>query len=261
LKKFLPEHTGFAMRLLLLNPNISEFVTARVASQARVSATPGTEIVPVTGAFGARVIGTRTELAVAQHATMEALAQHAAGCDAVVLAVSYDTALYAAREMLSIPVVGITEAAWLTACQVGTRTGVVTFGHRVLQLYRELAVLYGLERRIAGWRSLETTAPYSDTDQSEADSLVISAARDLVEREGCDVVVLAGAVMAGVPQRIQPSVPVPLLEGISCAVGHAEMLVRMACPKPATGSLAPLPSRELMGVSEALQAQFGRHRT
>jgi allantoin racemase len=246
------------MRLLILNPNTSEFVTGRVAQQAQHCASPGTEVLAVTGAFGARVIGTRTELAIAQHTTMEALAQHAGDCDAVVLAVSYDTALYAAREMLSIPVVGITEAAWLTACMLGTRTGVVMVGKRVLPLYQELATLYGMAQRIAGWRAIESTAPYADGDQTEADELVVAAALDLIERDGCDVIVLAGAVMAGVPQRLQARVPVPLLEGVSCAVAQAETLVRMAYPKPSTGSLAALPKRELVGVSDALRDQFGR---
>ena len=244
------------MRLLLLNPNTSEFVTQKVAAQAQLSARPGTSIIPLNGAFGARIIGTRTELAIAEHAVVDALAHHADTCDAVVLAVSYDTALFAAREMLAVPVVGITEAALLTATLLGTRTGVVMFGRRVLPLYQELATLLGMNARIAGWRALESSAPYGDGDQSEVDRMLVNAALDLVERDGCEVVVLAGAVMAGVPQRLQAQVPVPLIEGVSCAVAQAELLVRMACPKPSRGSLATLPARELVGVSAALQARF-----
>ncbi len=46
---------------------------------------------------------------------LQLAARHAEEVDAVILAVSYDTALYAAREMLDIPVVGMTEAAMLTS--------------------------------------------------------------------------------------------------------------------------------------------------
>ena len=244
------------MRILLLNSNTSSFVTNKVAGQAELSASPGTIIVPATAGFGARIIGTRTELAIAEHATIDALAEHAPGCDAVVLAVSYDTALNAAREMLAIPVVGITEAALLTASMVGTRTGVVMFGRRVLPIYQEHAVLRGQHPRIGGWRALESSAPYGDGDQSEVDQMVVDAVFDLIERDGCDVVVLAGAVMAGVPPRLQARVPVPLLEGVSCAVAQAEVLARLAFPKPRVGSLSALPQRELSGVSAALQARF-----
>lgn len=245
------------MRLLLLNANTSTFVTDKVAAQARRWARAGTEIVPATAGFGARIIATRTELAIAEHATIDALAQHAPGCDAVVLAVSYDTALRAAREMLSIPVVGITEAALTSACMLGTRIGVVMFGRRVLPLYQELARLQGLDSRIAAWRALESSAPYGDGDQSAVDEMVVDAACAMVEEAGCEAIVLAGAVMAGVPQRLQARVPVPLLEGVSCAVGHAEALVHLGAPKPTRGSLAPLPARELTGVSPALARRFG----
>lgn len=244
------------MRILLLNANTSEFVTGKVAAQACLSARPGTEIAPATASFGARIIGTRAELAIAEHATLDALAHHAPGCDAVVLAVSYDTALNAAREMLPIPVVGITEAALLTASMIGTRTGVVMFGRRVLPIYQEYALLRGLHSRIAGWRALESSAPFGNADQTEVDQMVVDAALDLIDRDGCEVVVLAGAVMAGVPPRLQGRVPVPLVEGVSCAIAQAELLGHLRFPKPSTGSLATLPARELTAISEALRAHF-----
>lgn len=244
------------MRLLLMNANTSELVTRQVTEEARRWAAVGTEIVAACAGFGAHVISTRTELAIAEHATLDALARHAGGCDAVVLAVSYDTALNAAREMLSIPVVGITESAWLTASMLGTRTGVVVFGQRVLPLYQELALLRGMHTRIAGWRAIESSAPYSEGGQTAADQLVVDAAVDLARRDGCEVVVLAGAVMAGAPRRLQAQVPVPLVEGLSCAIAQAALLVQLACPKPLLGSLACLPARELTGISAALQARF-----
>lgn len=244
------------MRLLLLNANTSEFVTERVATFARTMARSDTEVVARNSSFGARIISTRSELAIAEHATLDALAHHADGCDAVVLAVSYDTALAAAREMLSIPVVGITEAALLTACMLGTTTGVVMFGKRVLPLYQELAVRYGLASRIAGWRAIESSAPYADGDQIAVHQLITDAALDLITNNGAEVIVLAGAVMAGVPELLQSRLPVPVIEGVSCAVAQAELLARLNCPKASVGSYAGLPQRELTGISAALQSRF-----
>ena len=89
------------MRILLVNSNTSDVVTEKVAAAARATASSGTEIVPVTGTFGARVIGTRSEHAIAEHSTIALVARHAAGCDAVVIAVSYDTGSRGARELLA----------------------------------------------------------------------------------------------------------------------------------------------------------------
>ena len=246
------------MRILVVNANTSDIVTEKVAAQARASAAPGTEIVAVTGTFGARVIGTRAEHAIGEHSALALVARHATDCDAVVIAVSYDTGLRAARELLSIPVVGMTEAGLLTACMLGGRIGVVTFGQRVLPLYHELVTSYGLSERIAGWRTLESTAAYQRGAHDELDRELVAAARDLIERDGAETVVLTGAVMAGVPARIQQDVPVPLIDCMACAVRQAELLHRLGCPKPTAGSYALPAGRELVAVDADTAAAFAR---
>lgn len=244
------------MRILVVNANTSQIVTEKVAAQARASASPDTEIVAVTGTFGANVIGSRAEHAIGEHSTVALVAQHAPGCDAVVIAVSYDTGLRAARELLAVPVVGMTEAGLLTACMLGGRIGVITFGRRVLPLYHELVAAYGLAARIAGWRVLESTAAYQRGAHDVLDREIVAAARDLIERDGAETVVLTGAVMAGVPARLQPDVPVPLIDCMACAVRQAELLVHLGHPKPSAGSYAPPADRELVEVDPAIVRAF-----
>lgn len=244
------------MRLLIVNANTSELVTGKVAAQARLAASPGTEIVPVTSAFGARVIGTRVENAIGEHAAVDLVARHADGCDAVVIAVSYDTGLRAARELLPIPVVGMTEAGLLTACMLGGRIGVINFGRRVLPMYQEVVAAHGLASRIAGWRVLESTAPYTQATHDELDREIAAAACELVEQDMAEVVVLTGAVMAGVPARVQPAVPVPVVDCIAAAVRQAELLVHLKLPKATAGSYAAPPSREAVNVHPALVARL-----
>lgn len=246
------------MRLLILNANTSDIVTGKVTAEARASASPETEIVAVTGTFGARVIGTRAEHAIAEHSTIALASTHSAGCDAVLVAVSYDTGVRGARELLSIPVIGMTEAGLLTACMLGGRIGVVTFGRRVLPLYQELIASYGFASRIAGYRVLESTAAYGSGPHPELDVEIADAARDLVARDGAESVVLTGAVMAGVPRRLQASIPVPVVDCIAAGVRQAELLVRMALPKPTAGSYASPAGRELVAVDEAILRAFGK---
>jgi len=244
------------MRILVVNANTSQIVTEKVAAQARASASPGTEIVAVTGTFGASVIGSRAEHAIGEHSAIALVAQHAPGCDGVVIAVSYDTGLRAARELLAVPVVGMTEAGLLTACMLGGRIGVITFGRRVLPLYHELVTAYGLGARVAGWRVLESTAAYQHGAHDALDREIVAAARDLIERDGAETVVLTGAVMAGVPARLQPDVPVPLIDCMACAVRQAELLVHLGHPKPSAGSYAPPADRELVEVDPAILRAF-----
>jgi len=246
------------VRILVLNSNTSDVVTGKVAAAARAAASPGTEIVAVTGTFGGRVIGTRAEHALGEHSTIALVARHAPGCDAVVIGVSYDTGLRGARELLDVPVVGMTEAGLLTACMLGGRIGLVTFGRRVLPLYQELVAGYGLADRIAGWRTLESTAAYRAGAHPELDREIVAAANDLVERDFAEVVILTGAVMAGVPARLQHEVPVPMVDCVVCGVRQAEMLAQLRFPKPRAGSYASPGVRELVDVDPAIARAFGK---
>ncbi|MDA8253713.1 MAG: aspartate/glutamate racemase family protein [Rhodospirillales bacterium] len=245
------------MRLLLANPNTTQAVTDTIAAAARAVAAPGTEIVPATARFGARVIGTRTEMAIAEHAALDLLAHAAPGCDAVIIGASIDSGLRAAREMLAVPVLGLTESALHVACLTGGRFGTVTLSRRSAYPLREMVEGYGLAARCGGMRAADANPLDLLAAPERVADLIVAEAERLVADDMVDCVVLIGAVMAGMPARVQPRLPVPVIEGVRCAVALAESLVRLQLPRPRAGGYAALPRRDLIGVSEALAARFG----
>jgi len=245
------------MRILLANPNTTQAVTDTIAAAARAVAAPGTEIVPATARFGGRVIGTRTEMAIAEHASLDTLAREAGGCDAAIIGASIDSGLRAAREMLAIPVLGLTEAALHVACLSGGRFGTVTLSRRSAYPLREIVDGYGLLARCGGMRAADATPHDLLAAPERVADLIVAEARVLIEQDMVDVIVLIGAVMAPVAALVQPHLPVPVVEGVSCAVVLAEALVRLRLPKPHAGGYALLPRREVIGVDPALAARFG----
>ena len=237
------------MRLRVANANTTVAITEACAAAARRAAAPGTEIVSATPRFGAEVISTRAENAIAAHALLELLAEHAGPVDAVVLAVSHDTALDAARQLMPCPVIGMTEAACLTACLVGGRFGLVTFGG--VETYREQIGRLGLASRLAGLRGLATTPPQALADPEGTGAMVLEAVAALAA-EGADSVVLGGAGLAGFDRRLQDRAALPLLDGMACGVRLAEMMVAAKLPKPRAGSYAAPAGRRTSGLSPAL---------
>lgn len=248
------------MKLLVINPNLTQAVTDAVATVAGRYASPGTEIVAVTGDFGPQVIGSRAENALAHYGVLELAAKHHPGCDAIVLGVSLDTGLLALRELLPIPVVGMTEAGLLGAALVATKIGVLTFGRRMVSAYEELVNAHGLAQRVVGVDSVELPPTATFSDPQAVRRLVLEACARLIDGHGAEAIVMAGAAMAGLNETLQGEVPVPLVDGVACAVPLAEMLVRLKLPKPATGSLAPPGERGVRGLSAELAALFGAKR-
>jgi allantoin racemase len=245
------------LRILLGNPNTTAAITETMATVARGVAASGTEIKAATAPSGARVIGTRTEMVIGEYASLNLMAAESADCDAAIIGASIDSAVRAVREMLTIPVVGITEAALHTACLLGGKFGLVAMSARSAIVTREMVEAYGLTARMAGIVPVATTPAQFVADPDAAFASLADAANTLVERDMADVVVLVGAVMAGIPPRIQDRVSVPVIEGVTCAVLLAESLVRLKIAKPRGGSYGALPPRELSGVSDAVARRFG----
>jgi allantoin racemase len=246
------------MKILLVNANTTAAVTSRIAAEARRVAAPGTEVLPVTGTFGAPIIGTRAEMALAEHTALDLLARHGEGVDAVVIGVSFDVGLRALRELAPVPVVGMTEAACLMACTLGGRFGIVTYGARSAAILREIVAGYGLGGRLAGVHGLDASPADMLADPQALHAQIADAACELARRDGAEAVILAGAVMAGLPPQIQRQVPCPLVEGIACGIGLAELLVRLAPAKAQSGSFAAIGERAADGLGAELTALLGR---
>src|SRR4051812_21212161 len=218
------------MKLLIVNGNTTEAVTRTVTDVARAAA-PSAEIMAGTATFGAALIASRADVAIAEHATLSALAAHYRGCDAALIAVSMDTGLRAARAALPIPVTGMTEAAIHTACFLGGRFGLVTFDARCTALYRELVEANGLIGRLAGIEVIDTTFDTVYANTAAFENKITEAANVLVRDRGAEAVILWGAAVAGVAARIEARLSVPMLDAVVCGVLQAETLGRLKARK------------------------------
>src|SRR5689334_22353923 len=100
------------MRLLVVNPNISDDVTGLIRDEAERSAAPTTELVVRTAAYGVEYIETRFESLIAAGAVAEVIAEHRGetggneGVDGVVVAAFGDPGMPALKELVDVPVVG-----------------------------------------------------------------------------------------------------------------------------------------------------------
>lgn len=247
------------MRLLLINGNTTAAMTERCRATAAAVARPDTEIVAVTAAAGARVIATRTENTLAAAAMLELFAEYGEGCDAVLVAVSFDTALDALREAAACPVVGMTEAAVHAAALLGGRFGFLGPGERAFGIYRDVLERTGLISKLAGQRTIDMPAEAYLEPERVVDA-VVEIGLDLVRRDGAESLVLAGAAFAGVAAAIQARLPVPVVDGIAAGVVLAQALVDLRPIRASVGSHALPPARDLVGLPPALGRLFGRAR-
>jgi Asp/Glu/hydantoin racemase len=220
------------MRILVVNSNTTPSVTDRIGAAARAAAAQGTEILAVSAPFGLPLIVTRADWLVAGPATLAALAEHRGTYDAAVIACFGDPGLDAAKELLEVPVLGISEAAFHAACMLGRRFGVVSFTAALRPMFEECLAHHGLTARCAGFRMGPAFSGDPGTVAEERLDLLAGLCAESVEQDGAEAIILAGGPLAGLAPLLQPHVAVPLIDGTQAAVRLAEAMAGLVPRSP-----------------------------
>ncbi len=246
------------MRILIVNPNTTDAVTSLMLDAGRASASPGVQVRAVTAPRGLPYITSRAEAQIGGAIALEMLAEAQGDCDAAILAAFGDPGLLGARELFEFPVIGISEAAMLTACMLGGRFLIVTFASLLCGWFRDCVAMHRLEDRCAGVVALDRGfGSLEDVRETNWEALMALANAAVADRDA-DVAILAGAPLAGLASRARDFIHVPVIDPIAAAVKQAEALVALGTTKASRGSFhRPAPkassglSAEIGGVSGA----------
>lgn len=240
------------MNILLLNPNTTASMTQRMLAVGSAAAAAGTVLTPATAPRGVPYIATRAEAQIGGAIALEMLAEHHRSVDGAIIAAFGDPGLLGARELFDIPVVGMAEAAMLSACMLGRRFSIVTFAHALGPWYEDCVDMHGLRGRCASVRTLGGAIASVPDVQHEKEDLLVAMACRAVEEDEADVIILGGAPLAGLAARVRERVPVPIVEQIAAAVKQAEMLVALNARKAVAGTFRRPAAKEATGLPAAL---------
>ncbi len=240
------------MKILVANPNTSTGVTHRLLAAGKLVASPGTELLPMTAPHGVPYIATRAEAAIGAAAALAMLAERRGGIDAAIIAAFGDPGLGGARELFDFPVVGMAEAAMLVACTLGRTFAIVSFAKALEPWFAEIVAWHGLSARCAAIRTLDEAFRSIDDVQDEKQQVLVDLANNTVRNDAADVVILAGAPLAGMADKVKDRIPVPVVDGIQAAVTMAEGLVRLKPRKAIAGTYRRPAAKDSKGLSAAL---------
>lgn len=245
------------MKILLLNPNMSVEMTSQMGDVAATVAAPDSELILATAQRGFPYISSRAEAEIAGTIVLEMIAQNRARVDAIIIAAYGDPGLNAARELFDIPVVGMAEAAMLTACMLGNKFSLVTFSEDLVPWYRESLTVAGLSSRLASIRVPPAEFKSVLNVQSELHAPLRAEVADAAIQDQADVVILGGAPLAGLADRLNDA-PAVLVDPISAAVKQAEALVRVAPRGACAGSMKRPPGKTSQGLDDCLEDWIAR---
>lgn len=215
------------MKLLIINSNSSASVTELVRDEATSLAAPGTTIEAMTAPFGPAGIETPADVAVAAEATRVAITK-ASPPDVAIIACFSDPGLLRIRREVPFPVIGIAEAAMYRASELGPRFSILTIAPTTVPGIRALADDYGTADQLAGIHALPSGVLQSHHARERTLREMTELARRVLVSDQPDVIVLGGAITAGMSRQLAAAVSVPVLDGLSCAIREAECLASKA---------------------------------
>jgi allantoin racemase len=240
------------VRILVVNVNTTESMTARIGAQARAAASPGTEIVAATPRFGPASVESILESHLAAVGVLDCALRHADGCDAVILARFGELGREALQELLPVPAIDITEAAAHVACLLGKTFAVVTTVDRAVPAIEDRLLLAGLRSRCVSVRAVRIPVLELETSADVTVEAVARAATGAIREGGAEVICLGCAGMAGIAERVSQEIGAPVVDGVTAAVRLAESLHALGLRTSKVGFYAPSPTKSISGWPLAL---------
>jgi Asp/Glu/hydantoin racemase len=232
-------------RLLLLNPNTNEAMTARMRDQAASHLPRNIELATVTGRFGFPVVATRVAYAVASHAALDAYARRESEPDIVLLSCFGDPGLGALREVSAAPVVGLAEASVRAADAHGEPFAIITVGLAWIGMLEEFVAGVGPASSFVGVFAVDGAG----FDYVRSPETVLDALDDLARQAvaaGARTLILGGGALAGLKERFRT--PARYVDCIEAAARAA------LAARPANGPTHAMQTATPSGLSPELTA-------
>lgn len=151
------------------------------------------------------------------------------GIDAVMIDCMGDPGLDAAREAVSIPVLGPGETTMHVAAMLGHKFSVVTILDRVRPLLENHAKVYGLYDKLASVRVVNIEVNHIDDDSNLLLGRLIEQSKKAIDEDHADSIVLGCTGFLGVSDQLQDALhgdgyTVPVLNPIRTTVSVAVAL-------------------------------------
>jgi allantoin racemase len=226
------------MLICVVNPNTTASMTQKIGVAAKAAASPGVEVRAINPEFGPPSIEGYFDEAFAAPGLLAEIAK-APDADAFVVACFDDTGLEAARCATGAPVVGIGEAAFHLASLISEKFSVVTTLARSIAPIEKNLVKYGLAARCARVRAADVPVLALEEPGSDARRAIEVEIDRALKEDGAEAIVLGCAGMTDLARDLEAKAGVPVLDGVACAVGLAETLVRLGLRTSKRNAYAP----------------------
>lgn len=148
--------------------------------------------------------------------------------DAAIIGCFYDPGLREAREITnSMVVTAPAEASMHIASTLGHTFSIIVGRSKWIPQMRENVVNYGFADRLASFKPVGLGVHDFHKDEAETARRLKEAAKEAVEKDRAEVIILGCTIQFGFYQELQEELGVPVLDAVLAAFKYAEFLIEL----------------------------------
>jgi allantoin racemase len=232
------------MRIIVINPNTSISMTDHIREGLMPLKRSDTELTVTCPDKGPETIESAYDEAYATPPTLELVKKaNLEGYDAVVLACFSDPGLHAAREISSIPVIGIEESSLHMAAMLGAKFSIMTPRKTRIAAKQEEVHIRGMDYFLASVRSLDLSVAETEANPEKTKQRIFDVATKAVQEDGAEVIILGCAGMAGYAPELEKRLKIKIIDPSAVALKLAEAIVDLGLTHSKTGLYATPPEK------------------
>ena len=176
------------------------------------------------------------------------------GCDAVVIDCMGDPGLQAARECVTIPVIGPCETAMHYASMLGHKFSVITVLERLRSQFENMSLMYGISSKLASVKAVDIPVLELENDLDETVKQLAIKSIEAIEQDHSSVMIfgctgLFGCADALKSKLMEKGYDVPVIDPIPLAVQTAYTCAKLKLSQSKHSYPMP-PQKEMVGFGE-----------
>ena len=214
-------------RLLWIRPVSGDAFNRPIQDYLNSARQPDTEVDVVCLSCGPRNLEYRYYEALVLPDTLAVIRRaEASGYDAAIIGCFFDSGLWAAREITErLVVTAPAEAAMHCASTLGRTFSVLVGNKKWIPRVIENVVSYGFSDQLASVKAIGMGVSDFQTEPQETARRLTQAAKEAIERDRAEVIVLGCTLEFGFYKALQAELDVPVIDAVLAPLAFAEFLV------------------------------------
>lgn len=212
-------------RLLIINPNTSAEMTKDIEITINKYKSKDIEVMVKKPDFGPQSLESFYDYTLAAFGCIRMLEKEKNNYDGVLIACFGDPGLYAIKEMLDYPVIGIAESSIAMANLMGQKFGLLVALDKAVALMTDMVGQYGVKERCAAIEPLNMSVLDVEKNKKESIARLIEVGKIAINK-GAEVLILGCAGMTGIKEEIEKGLNVTVIDPVECGYKVLEMMVK-----------------------------------